>query len=187
MSGWRRVRHRVIAIGFRRIAGITLFVVFGLPTLWLAWPVSLGGSTGWTVVVGNSMDPTLAHMDLVVTRAHGDYAVGDVVVYRIPDGSAGEGVMVIHRITGGSDAEGFITTGDNRKYNDPWRPGSGEIIGKHWRTVPGGGIVIAWMRAPIVVAGAMAISVFLLALDLEAAARAHRPRHATPRFALHHI
>ncbi len=187
MSGWRRVRHRVIAIGFRRIAGITLFVVFGLPTLWLAWPVSLGGSTGWTVVVGTPIHPDGNLVRHVPIRFGDLDAVGDVVVYRIPDGSAGEGVMVIHRITGGSDAEGFITTGDNRKYNDPWRPGSGEIIGKHWRTVPGGGIVIAWMRAPIVVAGAMAISVFLLALDLEAAARAHRPRHATPRFALHHI
>ena len=119
------------------------------PLLWALLPVSLGGRTGWTMVVGNSMEPTMSAGDLVITRRSDTFEIGDVVVYAIPDDTPGAGVMVIHRITGGNGVEGFITTGDNRDMADPWRPRNEDIMGAGWRIIPRGGWVIAWLRSPL--------------------------------------
>ncbi len=161
---------------------LVLLLVIGVPVFLLILPTTVGGRVGWTVVVGQSMEPTIYPGDMVVTRRQSEYAVGEVVVYKIPEGEAGSGVMVIHRITGGSAGEGFVTTGDNREFADPWRPTNGDIVGRHWRTIPKGGYVVAWMRSPLALAAVMASAAFGLTLQMIAVveARESQPRHARP-------
>ena len=176
----RNRRQPMSARTLLRRCELGLLVAIGMPILLVIVPTSLGGTSSWTVVVGRSMEPTLDSGDLVVTRAQSDYAVGDVIVYKIPEGSAGEGVMVIHRITGGSASEGFITTGDNREHSDPWRPKPTDIAGKHWRTIPYFGSGIAWLRSPLVMALTISMAMYFLALEFLVAwtQQPHRPRHA---------
>lgn len=168
-----------------RLVDALLLLVLALveiPVVALLMPASVGGRTGWTVVLGHSMEPTLDPGDLVITRSCRSYDIGEVIVYRIPKGTPGEGVMVIHRITGGSNAEGFVTTGDNRDCNDPWRPLPSDIAGSHFRTIPNVGHVIAWMRSPLVIGLAMARTVYSLTLELLASAvPAWVPRHERHR------
>jgi len=161
---------------------LVILVVVGVPLLFLILPTTVGGRAGWTIVVGQSMEPTIYPGDLVLTRSQSEYAIGDVIVYKIPEGRPGAGVMVIHRITGGSEAEGFVTTGDNREFADPWHPTSREIVGSHWRTVPKGGYVIVWMRSPLAIAVVMSLAVYGLTLQFLAASAAQpaHPRHARP-------
>ncbi len=147
------------------------------PLLWLLLPASVGGSTGWTMVVGHSMEPTMQPGDLVVTRKT-TYEVGDVIVYAIPEGTPGEGVMVIHRISGGNASEGFITIGDNRDMQDPWRPTPEDIMGEAWRVIPRGGWVIAWLRSPLMIGAFMSVMVFMVTVDLIGQIEAAEPRHA---------
>src|SRR5687768_2881473 len=85
-------------------------------------PPAVGGSTGYVVVVGKSMEPTLEHDDLVLVRKASDYRRGDVVAFRIRAGEPAAGTMVIHRIVGGSADDGFVTRGDNTDESDVWRP-----------------------------------------------------------------
>ena len=153
-----------------------LAIVVG-PLLWLLLPVSLGGMTSWTMVVGHSMEPTMDPGDLVITRT-GHYEIGDVVVYAIPEDTPGAGVMVIHRIVGGDAVNGFITLGDNRDIRDPWRPRAEDITGEAWRVIPRGGWAIAWLRSPLAIGLFMSITVFMLTVDVVDRFGEYEPRHA---------
>lgn len=97
-------------------------------------PMSLGGSYAFTVVSGDSMEPTLSHGDLVLVKRQDSYAVGDVVTYTIPSGE-GAGRNVIHRLVGHDD-DGWLTQGDNRSTLDPWRPDDGDIVGAEVAVFP---------------------------------------------------
>ncbi|MER3397507.1 MAG: hypothetical protein C4316_03050, partial [Chloroflexota bacterium] len=79
-------------------------------------PGFLGGPAGYIIVSGPSMEPTLYEKDLAVVLAQDEYALGDVVAFRV------EGGIVIHRIVGGDPQAGYITRGDNRESPDMWRP-----------------------------------------------------------------
>ena len=59
---------------------LAALVVAGL-AWWLLAPTQLGGSTGYAVVVGQSMEPEIERGDLVLVRQRGEYGVGDVVLY----------------------------------------------------------------------------------------------------------
>jgi len=111
-------------------------VVALLVATWRLWPASLGGSTSLTGVVGDSMLPTLEHDDLLVIRRHDSYAVGDIVVFRIPEGP-GTGQRIVHRIVGG-DAGGYELRGDNRTGDDQWTPTAAQIDGSEVLRIPGG-------------------------------------------------
>lgn len=146
-----------------RIASMTALVVviFAIVT---HWPMAFGGSTQLVWVSGDSMEPTYRAHDLVVVRAGDDYDVGDVVMYPIPDGQAGEGVFVIHRIVavfdggvgaGRDDTVRYVTRGDNRTSDDPWAPTADDIVGAVAHTVAFGPISATWVMvalSPIVVA-----------------------------------
>ena len=63
--------------------------------LWLFFaPAQLGGSTNYSRIVGQSMEPKLVRGDLALVRAAGSYGVGDVVLYE----SELLGTRVLHRI-----------------------------------------------------------------------------------------
>jgi signal peptidase I len=119
-------------------------------------PQVLGGSAGWILVAGESMEPTIRPGSLVIVMRRSDYQVGDVVAYRVPDGDPGAGANVIHRIVGGTADTGFATRGDNTNGPDLWRPRPDEIVGAAWLTVSDAVAVILFLRSPILVASVAA-------------------------------
>lgn len=110
-----------------------LIVVLAL----VLWPSSLGGRLGLVIVAGNSMEPTYQLGDAVVAWRQ-PVEVGDIILYRIPHGSPGEGKTVIHRVVGG-DGNGWVTRGDNTTYPDKWQPTNLDVLGVAEMKVPLGG------------------------------------------------
>lgn len=88
------------------------------------------------------MEPTLYEKDLAVVLAQDEYALGDVVAFRV------EGGIVIHRIVGGDPQAGYITRGDNREFPDMWRPKPADIVGRLVLRLPGAGRWLEWLREP---------------------------------------
>jgi signal peptidase len=112
-------------------------------------PASLGGPLSTVLVTGVSMESTIHDGDLVVTQAQDHYEIGDVVAF--DTGAA----VVIHRIVGGSGDTGFTMKGDNNQGLDPWRPTTGDIIGKRWLRAPGLGIKVRQLQARPALLGAL--------------------------------
>lgn len=134
----------------RTLSGIAWILVLG--AIFLAWPVAFGGQTGYTVVVGHSMDPTYHTGDLVITRPQDTYQVGDIVVYRVPAGEPAEGRHVIHRLIDGSNEEGWVSQGDNNDFTDIWTPHDADMVGGAYLHIPYGGYVLLQARNPLVFA-----------------------------------
>jgi signal peptidase len=96
----------------------------------------LDGPVEFVVVAGHSMDPHFASGDLVIVKRASSYHIGNVIAFKVPAGPNGTGGRVIHRIVGGSASRGWITRGDNRTTNDPWRVHPADILGRQWLHVP---------------------------------------------------
>ncbi|HLF79169.1 MAG TPA: DUF5305 family protein [Dehalococcoidia bacterium] len=105
-------------------------------------PTFLRGGTGYIIVAGHSMEPTLWTGDLVITRQQANYEVGNIVAFRV------EGGNVIHRIVGGDGVAGFDMQGDNNGWRDQWRPTNREIIGKQWLEIDGAGSHLQRLKEP---------------------------------------
>lgn len=131
-------------------------IVLGTLAGWTAFlrPPSLGGTTGYVIVSGTSMEPMLHTGDLAVVRQKAAYAIGDVVAYRIPDEHVGSGMLVIHRVIGGNADSGLHLQGDNREHPDMWRPRHADVVGAVQAHVPHAGTVLFLFRSPLVVATA---------------------------------
>jgi signal peptidase len=139
-----------------KVGNIVFAIVFSLVVVgWFAFlrPVRLGGTASFVMVQGTSMDPTYHTGDLVITHKQSSYAVGDVIAYEVPHGDVGVGLTVIHRIIGGSATTGFITQGDNNPAADDWRPKLADVQGSAWFVTPRGGRILAFLHAPIPLAG----------------------------------
>jgi signal peptidase len=95
------------------------------------------------------MEPTLRTGDVVVAFERESYAVGDVVVYRVPAGEPAAGDRVIHRIVGGSGVEGYVMRGDNKDGIDPWRPTTGDVVGQAELTIPRVGSGLLYLRTAL--------------------------------------
>jgi signal peptidase I len=148
----------------RRIGNMVFAVAFSLAALgWIVTlrPARMGGPASFVMVQGVSMNPTYHTGDLVITHRRSSYAVGDVVAYTVPKVDVGAGLTVIHRIVGGSPAAGFVTQGDNNPTPDDWRPTLAEVEGKAWMVVPHGGKILAFLHAPIPLAGFAASAVVM--------------------------
>lgn len=154
----RRMRHRIFRFG-----AVAIVVAFTAVLLALLRPVSLGGSTGYTIVAGQSMTPTLRSGDLVVTQRQDSYAVGDIVVYTIPADEPGAGVQIVHRVVGGT-AGGYAVRGDNKDGVDPWRPRADDVVGKVRVTVPHAGSGLLLLRTPLGLAAMAAMATLLMIL-----------------------
>ena len=122
-------------------------------------PSFVGGRTGYVIVSGRSMLPTLHGGDLVLVRRQDAYRVGDVVSYRIPDGVF-RGRRIVHRIVGGDPTAGFVLRGDDNPDDDLWRPRPSDIEGRLWKRLPGAGRVVAVARTPAVLAAVVGGFVF---------------------------
>lgn len=160
-SAWRGGAGRARSVARWLLVAAALFATF------LFRPTSLGGTYTFTVVSGDSMEPTFSHADLVVVSARDQYQVGDVVVYGIPDGP-GAGRNVVHRLVG-RDADGWLTRGDNRDTLDPWRPVDADIVGAQVAVVPSAGRWLVAAGSVWVLAGAAGV---LVAMSLWRPSRA---------------
>jgi signal peptidase I len=109
--------------------------------LLLFWPATLGGATGYVTTRGTSMEPGIRQGDLVFVRERPSYDVGDVVAFR----SAELGTTVLHRIVD-RDGDRFVTKGDNNDFLDLDDPGPGDVIGRQWLRIPGGGRLLGAAR-----------------------------------------
>ena len=127
----------------------------------LVWPVQLGGKSTLTVVAGSSMEPTYLLGDAVITWKEAAH-IGDVVLFRLPEGEFGAGKLVIHRLIGG-DGSGWITQGDNRSGPDTWTISDNDILGVAKFRVPHSGYLLELTRSWLFVAalGGFAVAMVL--------------------------
>ncbi|MGH2757224.1 MAG: signal peptidase I [Actinomycetota bacterium] len=154
-----RPRHLMPQGGASRTANLIGWVVIAiLVATWVAFlrPTSLGGPITYTVVEGESMEPTLHDGDFIVTKHQESYKNGDIVVFETTNGA------VVHRIRGGSGKEGFVTQGDNNEWTDPWQPRQSDVVGTAMFRVNGLRSVLGFLRSPgKVVALAVGIIMFV--------------------------
>jgi signal peptidase len=125
------------------------------------WPASIGGRFGLVMVAGPSMQPTYELGDAVITWRE-PVEIGDVVLYRIPEGSVGAGKTVIHRVIGGDD-NSWVTQGDNSVQPDNWYPSNLDVLGVAKMRVPLGGEILSVFRSWWFIASmaGLAIGLFL--------------------------
>jgi signal peptidase I len=151
----------------------------GLATLAAAvlclWPVQLGGWTAYAVINGTSMEPGLHTGDLVITRKHSEYAVGDAVLYR----SALLDSNVFHRIVAVEDGK-YTFRGDNRSENDPEVVAASRIRGGEWIAIPNLGSALDWLRQPFQLAVLAFLIVFAMLFGGREIARRRRPGEPKP-------
>ena len=137
------MRIRTDHLAAPRVFATALGVVLSVAAWLLFAPERLGGSATYVIVHGSSMEPRLHADDLVIVRQAGSARVGDVAAYRSRD----LGQPVLHRVV--SVAHGrYVFKGDHNGWLDREHPTSRELIGKRWLTVPQGGGVLEWTRAP---------------------------------------
>lgn len=140
-------------------------------------PQTLGGEAGYVIVAGESMEPGLSADDLVIVRQRAAYEPGDVIAYRIPNGSSD--ATVIHRVIGGNAEDGYVTQGDNRETRDVWRPRPSDVIGARWVRIPAVGKAVRLFRTPIGLSAVVGFTVFAF-FALAPRGEARRPT-PTPR------
>ncbi|NEK84765.1 signal peptidase I [Blastococcus saxobsidens] len=126
-----------------RVASTSAVAALVLATVWLFWPLSLGGGTTYVTTYGTSMEPDFHAGDIAVLSEAATYSVGDVVAYR----SESLDTVVMHRIVS-ADVGGFVTQGDNNDFLDQDRPTSDEILGRLFFRIPNGGHVLATLTSP---------------------------------------
>ena len=145
------------------------------------WPATYGGRMGMVMVAGTSMEPTYQLGDAVITWRE-PVEVGDVALYRVPEGVHGEGAPVIHRVVGG-DGYGWTTQGDNMSLPDRWFPSDQDMLGVAKYEIPLGGEVLALMRSWwfIALLGGLAVGLLIWpdAVDEEGNPK-RRGRHFPP-------
>src|SRR5438132_13176147 len=138
-----------------RRAGLFLVVTVAAAWFFVLRPPFLGGGTAYVIVAGHSMEPTFYTGDLVLLHRQHGYRVGEIVAYRVADGT------VIHRIVGGDARQGYFTKGDKRPYRDDWRPRPASIDGARWLRIPKAGFVLNVLRRPGMLAVLAALVVFV--------------------------
>jgi signal peptidase I len=129
---------------------VTLILAAG----WFAFlrPTIWGGPLTYVVIRGTSMQPTYQPGDLVLVQKEAEYGPGDIVAYRVPDEDIDSDLILIHRIIGGSGEEGFTLLGDNNPDEDVWYPKNSDIVGRPVFHLPSVGLVLTFLRNPLVLA-----------------------------------
>ena len=150
-----------------RAVNIVITLVIAVSWWNLYRPQLVGGPAAYAMVSGRSMESTLEDGDLVITREHSSYHVGEIIAYEVPDGDPLAGLRVVHRIVGGSAATGYVTRGDHRTSIDPWRPRPEHVIGSVALRIPYGGSVLSVLREPPVFAWFVGSIVLLGLWNLE--------------------
>ena len=161
---------------------VTLILAAG----WFAFlrPTIWGGPLTYVVIRGTSMQPTYQPGDLVLVRQEAEYGPGDIVAYRVPDDDVDSDLILIHRIIGGSGEEGFTVLGDNNPENDIWYPKDSDIVGRPVFHLPSVGLILTFLRAPLVLASlaaGVAVSMVLVPKASDDVATGASGRHARRR------
>ncbi len=144
-------------------------------TVWAVFlPRQLGGQAVYVIVNGNSMEPHFHYGDLVIASRASDYQIGDIVVYQ----SAELKNLVFHRIIG-LNLDHFILKGDNNTWTDSYQPTQKELLGKSWIYIPRAGIVVKWLRTPIILA--MMAGTITVILGLTLMTRSKREKNMTKK------
>ena len=133
------------------LAGLVPWLVLA-GILALMWPVRFGGTTNFIIVSGRSMERTYHTGDLVITKKRSSYAIGDVIVYRIPGDGAGAGREIVHRLHERLPDGRFLVRGDNNRTSDPWAITSDDIVGSKWLMVAKGGVFLGFLRSILMLA-----------------------------------
>ena len=158
------------SLDMKRIVATAPTAVIAVLLLLGAWllfaPAQLGGAARYAVVEGSSMEPGLKRGDLVLVRAGGRPAVGDVVLYRDPS----MGVRVLHRVIDVEDGR-LVLRGDANDFLDDARPRPSEVVGTYWFAIPRAGAVLLWLAQPL----HAALLAFVLTLVALAGGDAARP------------
>ena len=161
----------------------TICGVAALAAAWLTlWPIGLGGSTGYAVVIGSSMEPLLHRGDVAAVRRSSDFHVGDIVAYH----SRTLDRTVLHRIIGVHDGR-YVFKGDANNFTDPGVVRSSDLIGRYWFKVGGAAPVLEWVQRPwhaALLAGLLGIFVFGSGAGVTMRRRRRRRRGAEPAPAL---
>ncbi len=136
-----------------RTQNLSLWInVVSVTIMLVAWlvlaPVQLGGSVGYIIITGNSMEPHYFTGDLVVVRKSDTYRISDIVAYHHPDAG-----VIIHRIIDEKE-KGYVMRGDNNSWLDSYYPSPSEIIGKAQWHLPGAGKILEQIRNPSALASA---------------------------------
>lgn len=164
------LRHRRTLSRASRLVGLTSIALTVLvAAAWFQFlrPGSLGGPATYVIVSGTSMLPAMDSGDLVVAFEQGSYAVGDIVVYRVPAADPGAGTQIVHRIVGPPERGlGYLLRGDNREGVDYWRPADDEILGKVRLQLPRAGSALVFLRTTVGLAIVAALATVLFALAL---------------------
>jgi signal peptidase I len=148
----RRMRPFASGRGLGSLLSWLLIAVVAVGWFLMLRPQALGGSAGYVMVRGASMQPTYHSGDLVVVRRATSYAIGDIVAYRVPAGDVGAGLTVIHRIVGGNESSGFVTRGDDNATPDDWRPSGRDIVGRAWFVLHHAGTALGFLHDPLALA-----------------------------------
>ena len=134
----------------RRLVDLACLAAIAV-TAWLLWPASLGGDTRLIAVEGASMEPIYQLGDVVIARENPNAEVGDVIVFRIPEGQPAAGLLIIHRIIAMWPDGTYKTQGDNRTTPDPFHIASNDIVGTPVLTLPRFGRFIGLASSPVVI------------------------------------
>lgn len=85
-------------------------------------------------VRSNSMYPLIQRSDMILIRSLSEkdrVNIGDIVVFKVEEGSLSSKGWIVHRIIGGDDETGYITKGDANDYTDQ-AFGSTDPIKREW-------------------------------------------------------
>ena len=97
----------------------------------------LNTNTPVVAVFSNSMVPTFYKGDMIVVQGVDHVAVGDIIVFNVPDRS----YPIIHRVYEINGNE-IRTKGDNNLYVDPWITKQENIYGKAVLKFP----LLGWVK-----------------------------------------
>ena len=123
---------------------------------------------GVSVVLSDSMQPTLSAGDLIVVTRASDYQVGDIVVYQA--GKSG----TVHRIVE-IDGDTVVTRGDANNADDQPIARS-QIKGRVRFRIPRVGYLINLVKSPAGICVVVALALFLTERSLRADRRAASAR-----------
>jgi signal peptidase I len=129
------------------------------------------GEVSLVTTHGVSMEPRFHTGDLAVLIPSSHYHVGEIVGYHSPLLH----IVVLHRIVAEHDGL-FTFKGDNNSFLDPVHVGPAAIEGRLWLHIVRGGVILGWVRSPVVL-GFLAFLV--IALGVGGATRRRRSRGPT--------
>lgn len=125
------------------------------------------------VVTSGSMEPAFSAGDMIVIREEEDYALGDIVTFRL---SGGE--LVTHRIVGSVEGS-FITKGDANNTEDDDLLDPAQIVGRFVTYMPAVGSFLLFLRTPVGLFVLVVLGFLLIELpSLLGARRQEKGRHA---------